>query len=197
MRILLFVAVATLSLSVCGCKSYMKDRAADFLDIGGLEVSAGLQVGANVRATKFAQVGLLGATGDCVAWDGRTFAQFEENRQEVGISLFYHNYAERAVTRCNKAYRENDGFATEANEEWYDALRVHDRGFFEVGGRVGLGFLGIDAHLDVFQIADLIFGLVGIDMGRDDTRNADRTPVSSPPQDGWPELKKSMMEKKG
>ncbi len=185
------IAIATLCLACLastGCVTYMKDRFNDALDVGGVEIGVGLQMGAHARATKFAQAGFGYSTGEVLSWDGRTFSFYEENREEVGLGIFYYNYADREILASNSTYYPEDWFL-ENLETVYDPDRIFDRKYYEVGGKLSLLFIGVDAYLDILQIADFAMGFLGFDICRDDTRNRDRSKQIEPPFSGWPELR--------
>lgn len=184
-RTLTFLLLSILGVTlVPGC-TYLKDRGNDFLDMGGMHVSAGAQLGFNARATKLAQAGAGYATGDVASWDGRTFAIFEENRAEAGISVMYGNEAERYVHFANESYVKWDRFPENEDVD-FDVQRDFDRGFWEIGGHVGIGFLGIGAHFDPMQMFDFLLGFIAVDFARDDERNSSRERLSGVPYGHWP-----------
>ncbi|MEM7167883.1 MAG: hypothetical protein AAF581_20695 [Planctomycetota bacterium] len=192
-RTLSLFLLVTLAVGLLPGCAYMKDRGNDFLDMGGMQISAGAQLGFNARASKLAQAGVGYATGDVAAWDGRTLAVFEENRAEAGVSVLYGNGAERHVHRANESYVKWDKF-DENNDVNFDLKRDFDRGFWEIGGHVGAGFVGFGAHFDPMQMFDFLLGWFAIDFARDDARNDYRERLSGVPYGAWPEFPPATVE---
>ena len=163
-----------------GC-AYLEDRGKDLLDVAGVTLYAGPQGLINVRATKVAQFGLGWATGDAYSWNGRRFSIYQESHKEFGVSAMYWSEIERKDKQGNADYFEYAEYDNSEQTTW-DWEKDLDRGFYEVGTRLPVfGFGGIDAHVDIMQIADFVLGIFTVDFARDDMKNADEPPVLAPP----------------
>ena len=80
MRILRLLVLGMVSLTMLSGCSYFKDRAWDFVDMGGGKISAGPQFLINARASKVLQAGAGFAQHEGVSMRGRRFSTSPTDR---------------------------------------------------------------------------------------------------------------------
>ena len=81
--------------------NYFANRFDDFLDIFNLQLLLGdsRTIFVNVRATRFAQLGLGRFCGTKVGFDGPCAGTYGEGRVEAGISVFYWSWIGRHTNK--------------------------------------------------------------------------------------------------
>lgn len=188
-------------LSSSGCASvgrYFADRGNDFLDIFGLNVSYGAGVLVNVRATQFAQVGLVAFSGARFGFNGRRCLSWYEESIEIGISPFYYgrevstasmssNMPEihqvmRVYTLLGPIFAlfeteesdvtpqsEKGSFAIIFREDGDKSFdEAYDRRLFDIGFSVHCLLVGIEVFVNPAEAIDFVLGLFTIDLSGDD-----------------------------
>lgn len=151
-----------------GC-SYLADRGLDLAQT--VELAAGWSEGleANVRATKFVQLGFGSYRG--IYWfglqDGR-FDTWQEERSELGIGPLYVHEVFRSRTSRRLDLRfplfGDPGF----REHPFDLTHLSDRGLFEVGLTVNPVLFGLDVAVPLAEVVDLVAGIATFDPLQDD-----------------------------
>jgi hypothetical protein len=161
---------------------YFGDRAKDLGDVVGLDVYWGQGILAHGRATKFAQMGAGIFDGDILKYRRRAAGIVDEMRSEGGVPLYYYTAYDRAVRSGTEEFlrrHEDPHHLARLGKAQYSLTDPHDRGFYEVGIDAAL-FVGLGLSVDIFQTFDFVLGWFLIDLGRDDSWNEDREPVSGP-----------------
>jgi len=163
---LLLGLLGVLGLPSSGC-GYLRDRLKDGTEI--FEAGAGVSLGfaVNVRATKLAQAGLGSYGGFWAGLKEGRFADWEEERVEMGISPFYYQEMSRRSDQLldfRRAVPDESGYGSFSN----DLFLLTDRGFFEVGVTANVLFLGLDLSVELAELADLLTGVFGFDLLSDD-----------------------------
>lgn len=119
---------------------YLPNRVVDFVDIWRFNVGVGLGLGINLRPTKGLQAGLAAYDSVRIGVRGRRFPLWHEWSLEGGF----------------------DGM--------YEELGETERGFYEFGGTIHLGLIGLDAAIDIEEILDFGYGVFLSDPAADDFR---------------------------
>jgi hypothetical protein len=123
---------------------YPVNRALDLLDVFRLNVGVGPGFGLNVRATKFAQVGV------------ENYFSFRAGLGKRGGYLsprYGLMYTEAEVLTMGVGPLYTGGF---------------QRGWGEVGASAHLGIIGAEGAIDLFEFADFLAGFLLIDIKGDD-----------------------------
>ncbi len=156
-----------LSIAAGGCAGYFHDRVKDASEMFEFGIGYSMGVAVNVRATKLAQVGVGGYSGEWAGLRDGSFATWIEERTEFGVTpLYYH-----------EVFRKSDElidihhplFWDPGHEQFLnDLFLLTDRGFFEVGLTINTVLVGVDVSFELAEIADFVAGLAGLDILSDD-----------------------------
>jgi len=161
------LCLVLLLFSFQGCAGYLGDRLKDASEM--VEAGAGLSSGValNVRLTKIAQAGFGSYTGRWAGLKEGSFAAWDETRMEAGFSPFYlHELYRKSETLVDIHHPRpwEPGFRSYLNDQFL----LTDRGFCEVGLTLNFLFFGLDAAVDLAEVADFAVGLFGLDLLDDD-----------------------------
>lgn len=121
---------------------YLPNRVIDFVDIWRLNAGVGLGFGLNIRPTKGLQAGVCVYDSVRVGLRGRRFPIWHEWACEWGFSAMYYEHPQSEV----------------------------ERGFYEFGGTIHLGLIGLDAAFDIEEVLDFGSGFILYDPADDDLR---------------------------
>jgi hypothetical protein len=163
----LFLLTGILVVSTCGCAGYLQDRLKDASEIVELGVGYSKGLTLNLRATKLAQVGVGSYSGDWAGLREGCLCTWSEERTEFGLTPFLYHEVFRKSDRLvdiRHPLMWDPGYETFLN----DLFLVTDRGFFEVGVTANIVVFGVDAAVELAEVADFLTGLVGIDLLEDD-----------------------------
>lgn len=165
----LLVCLALAASTVGGCTPFLVDRGRDFAQV--MDLSAGYSEGlcVNLRATKFAQIGIGGYRG--IYWTGLKSGEFDvwmEERAELGIGPLYMHEVFR-TDGCRLLDIRHPLFGDPGFREIsWDLAHLTDRGWFDFGATVNLVLVGLDASLKPAEFADFLAGFAGYDLLHDD-----------------------------
>ena len=155
--------------------TYLEDRVLDFMDWFpgpfGMRLSMGPGLLVHGQATKFAQGGVGFFDGDKVGFHGREVGYWHEWRGEVGVSVFYINTSKKDILIGNRFLFEAARKAEAESITDIDVFRNDDRDLWDFSVSVHALFFGFDIEFRTREFADFLFGLVTLDMQKDDTKN--------------------------
>jgi hypothetical protein len=186
--------VLAVSVVLGGCQGYLNRRSLDLADIPSAKLCLGLGLVVAARATQAVQVGVgftSAAHGGMMTWRGGTIGRrevtYSPTSLECGVApVFYWRTAydvhkrvvaqERFVVPGLIYVSKWDPLLIEPNEEkWHLALfdrkdvdTAYDRRLYDVGVSLHLFLFGFECDVDLFEIADFLLGIVGIDIAQDD-----------------------------
>ncbi|MFH1421917.1 MAG: hypothetical protein ABIH42_04295 [Planctomycetota bacterium] len=163
--------------------TYIGDRIFDLMDWWplpfGMRVQGGPGLLINVRATKFAQVGLGFAEGEKLGFKGREIGYWYEKRDELGISVAYVSNVTRDIIIGNRFLFEGQrrleeqvrNLEAEGIED-LDIFKDEDRDRWDIGFTVHLLFIGFDWDLlRLREFADFWGGIITVDISNDDLKS--------------------------
>jgi hypothetical protein len=143
--------------------TYLKDCFLDLTDIGALDLSFGkstFPIYANLRATKYAEVGGGGWSGYRFGWIKRTFGTWREERHD---GLFAVGPIQNYSVNGQRLPHSGIGDMESLSYEYWGAYDIDcDRTWHwaDVGGSVHVLFVGVEADVSPYEILDFITGFV-------------------------------------
>jgi len=170
----------------CGCLPFYKysvNRAEDFADIFGLNISVGAGLLVNIRATQFIQVGGVGFDGMRIGFNGRRGLAWGESSVELGIAPLHYgrlvmiepgssNMPDVSIIKNDKKEGVMRGqsliykiYREDADKSFDEA---YDRRLFDFGFSVHFFFFGVEAFFNPLELIDFVLGLFCIDLMGDD-----------------------------
>jgi hypothetical protein len=163
-----FLAISLIViLSLTSCVSYLQDRAKDGAEMIDLGVGLSYGVDLSARVTRAIQAGFGAYEGDWVGLQEARFAHWYARRVEMGVSpLFFHEIYRTSDRLIDIRHPMFSGAFYD--EYMNDLFLITDRGFFSVGATINLIFLGVDAKVELAEVADFVTGWFGLDILLDD-----------------------------
>ncbi len=177
----LFGSFLLLTATGCGSiASYPMDRVNDLGDIFSANFYWGQGVLANMRGTKIVQAGVGTFDGNIASWDRRAVGVSRELRAEGGFPFYYFTTYDRKSEIGNPLFNTRIENIENPGEVKFNLTDPDDRAFYQVGVDVA-AFVGVGVSVDLLQTIDFVFGIFGLDIGKDDARHQEvQPPVHGP-----------------
>lgn len=199
-RTLTFVLVAAATGMLGGC-SYLKNRTNDLFDVFRFDVGWGPALYAEARATDLVAVGLGVRYQESAGMHGRFVADdFPHEAVALGPFVFGSSGSWTALPILAGGTSRYDlhrdvvptqilcfplmGFGSCANDYVLSRRGLH---VADLGADIAVGYVGLGVGVSPGEFLDLLLGLVGIDLARDDVFGSDPPPTSGTPAPASPE----------
>jgi hypothetical protein len=147
--------------------NFFRDRVKDAAEMADLGVGLSYGVDLSLRVTRAVQAGFGAYQGDWVGLQEGRFACWRARRVEMGVSpFFFHEYYRTSHQLVDISHPI---FTTASYDEYLNDLwLITDRGFFSVGATVNMVLVGVDAKVELAEVADFVTGCFGFDLLQDD-----------------------------